>query len=391
MLATGPDLDDVANLAFAQWMPSRDPFRGAFGAAGQSGNIPDPNLMVHVSADVMRDSAHLSPVKRLLHTGSGAHAANMVKNESRTLAAFERVGLEIIAASLRITKHATDRDRLIVMPATDTRPPTVMLMTPNLKQQQDVRVISDDVDLPFHVLEKALHEVVVSKEKTPEAIALAHIKSGGSIALAETLLVSRPEIVLTRRPQMLPLCVPQPPFRIDCNGVMSTAGVLCRDADGDLGVTGAHHGVGPVGTEVMVQNTRSRVKRANIVQDIVFIPFRPEPGTWRKTVLGGVERDREPSPADQVRFDGLVNQRATRISGSDEGLLRQRATIQLKVQTPPDTDHGDSGCALVDTKTDRVLGFAFERTSYEDWPQLTDWIWAANALRSLDLVPDTGD
>jgi hypothetical protein len=56
----------------------------------------------------------------------------------------------------------------------------------------------------------------------------------------------------------------------------------------------------------------------------------------------------------------------------------------LKLQTDADTDQGDSGCALRD-ENDRVLGFAFERTAYDDYPQFTDWIWAANALRALNL------
>jgi hypothetical protein len=60
--------------------------------------------------------------------------------------------------------------------------------------------------------------------------------------------------------------------------------------------------------------------------------------------------------------------------------------VQLKVQTDPDTDEGDSGSALID-EHDRVIGFAFERTDYDDYPQFTDWIWAANALRALNLRP----
>jgi hypothetical protein len=103
--------------------------------------------------------------------------------------------------------------------------------------------------------------------------------------------------------------------------------------------------------------------------------------------LGGVREDREPAKADHVRFDGVINQnRTTRIFGSDNGLLRARPTVQLKVQTDPDTDQGDSGSALLD-EHDSVLGFAFERTDYDDYPQFTDWIWAANALRALQLVP----
>ena len=36
----------------------------------------------------------------------------------------------------------------------------------------------------------------------------------------------------------------------------------------------------------------------------------------------------------------------------------------LKLQTDPDTDQDDSGSALLDN--DKVLAFAFERTSYDE-------------------------
>ena len=67
-------------------------------------------------------------------------------------------------------------------------------------------------------------------------------------------------------------------------------------------------------------------------------------------------------------------------------LLRRRPTVQLRVQTDVATDRGDSGCALIDGD-DRVLAFAFERTGYDEYPQFADWIWAANALRALELTP----
>jgi hypothetical protein len=87
-----------------------------------------------------------------------------------------------------------------------------------------------------------------------------------------------------------------------------------------------------------------------------------------------------------VHFDGATNQnQKTRIFGTDNGVLRARPSVQLKIQTDPDTDRGDSGCALLDEQ-DRVLGFAFERTASDDHPQFTDWIWAANALRALNLT-----
>jgi S1-C subfamily serine protease len=95
-----------------------------------------------------------------------------------------------------------------------------------------------------------------------------------------------------------------------------------------------------------------------------------------------------PSEAEQVSFEGAGTgaRVSTRVKSHDAGILRKRSTIQLKVQTPADTNTGDSGSALVD-HDDCVIGFGFERTAPGDFPELTDWIWAANALDSLGLTP----
>src|SRR5438034_4607166 len=88
------------------------------------------------------------------------------------------------------------------------------------------------------------------------------------------------------------------------------------------------------------------------------------------------------------RSDGAGTKRkvTTYIKSHDAGILRNRRTLQLKVQTPADTNSGDSGSALVD-QDDRVVAFGFERTGLGEFPELTDWIWAANALSALGLTP----
>ena len=98
--------------------------------------------------------------------------------------------------------------------------------------------------------------------------------------------------------------------------------------------------------------------------------------------------NRAPSPAEPVRFDGAGSGTLiqTNVQSHDSGILRRRATVQLKVQTPASTNAGDSGCALIDSD-DYVLGFGFEQSAFGESPQLTDWIWADNALASLGLTP----
>jgi len=222
---------------------------------------------------------------------------------------------------------------------------------------------------------------------TPEGEVVREVLRGGPTALAEVFLIAQPEVVLTRRPLMTPLCVPSPHLGITSGTQTSTAGIFCRDGDGEFGVTGCFHGTGPVGTKVTVELRQSQVKRASEVQDIVFIPLGDGYNVPQLAGVAGVLEDREPARSDQVRFAGVTNPNGqTRIASTDAGLLRARPTMQLKLQTGPHTDRGDSGCALVDV-ANRVIGFAFERTAHNDFPEFTDWIWAANALRALKLVP----
>ena len=392
MASTGPGLGDVLGLALSGWQPRAAQGRSAlFGAAGERGFEADREMFSLVSPPnkPFLDASNVSvdPMYRLFSTDVGRRAASAVGNETRTLTALERLSVEIMAVTLRLTGQAGEDDRLLVLPGQQRRPPILMLMSPKLANVQQSRIVSDDLDLPFPILLKALNEAADPNEATPEGVALRQVLSGGPSALAEVFLIAQPEIVLTRRPRMIPLCVPVPHMRVECGGKVSTAGIFCHDTDGDLGVTACYHGTGPVGTDVTVDQHKSEVKHASQVQDIVFIPLDGAFTSRQMAGLGGVLEGREPAKADHVRFDGVVNQnRTTRIFGTDNGLLRARPSVQLKLQTDPDTDQGDSGSALVNEHS-MVLGFAFERTDYNDYPQFTDWIWAANALRALQLTP----
>ena len=186
---------------------------------------------------------------------------------------------------------------------------------------------------------------------------------------------------------MIPLCVPDPHLRVETATPVSTVGVLCRDLEGVLGATASFHGTGPVGTGVSVNTYKTTVKAADPIQDIVFLPLGEGFPLPRLMGSSGIRGERSPAQADKVIFEGATSGRVTtRIMSHDAGLLRRRKTVQLKVQTPPDTNVGDSGCALVDD-TGKVLAFAFERSAYGEYPELTDWIWADNAMASLGLHP----
>jgi hypothetical protein len=400
MAATGPGLNDVLEIALTDWSARAERGGSSFGAAGPPGFAPDPEMI-----DLVHNPGHLlrgfprerealyspDPFRRMFDTDVGLYAARAVGNESRTLDALRRVSVEVMAQAL-LQERAQADDRLLAIPAQDARPPVLMWMSPRVTNVRDSSLVSADVNLPFQTLYRQLETAADSDGDDPESVVLRQILRGGPAALAETFLIARPEIVLTRKPRMIPLCVVAPHLRVESGTKISTAGILVRDVRGDRGITAAFHATGPIGTRVVINGRHGTVKAQSEVQDLVFVAGDFEdPARDQIKLCGtkGVLEDREPAKADRVRFDGATNQdRWTRIFSTDTGLLRARPTIMLKLQTEPDTDAGDSGCALID-RDDRVLGFAFERTAYDDYPQFTDWIWAANALRALGLVPLT--
>jgi hypothetical protein len=390
--ARGDGLEDVIDLALDRWAP-----RSArlFGAAGPRGSYMDVDMFSLVSASQAPREAAVDPfsgpdaaLDRLFMTGVGQRAIARAPDYPSALRAIERLSIEVIAEAVRLTRQVNPEDRLLVMQGRPNTPPVLMVMSPQILNVQESRVISDEQHLPLPLLIQAANDAVSPDEITPEldAFIARLVLSSGPLELAEIFMISQPEVVRTRRPKMIRLCVPSPHIEVDFGGTISTAGVFCRDAAGRLGVTACYHGTGPVGTEVTVDLKHGSVARASEVQDIVFIPLDHGFNVPEMAGLGGVAVTREPARSAHVHFDGATNQnRTTRILSSDAGLLRPRPSIMLKLQTDPDTDQGDSGSALLD-EDDTVLGFAFERTSYDDHPQFTDWIWAANALRALELV-----
>jgi hypothetical protein len=383
---------DVLDLALEDTPPRA---LGLERLSSSSGGIwGDPDMKKYALTRTLRATgASLdSALGRMFETDLGSRLAHLIGSPERALTALERLGLETVAETLRQTGEAKDADRMILVPRGIDRPPVILLMSSRVPTHAPAQVISDLPYLPFTILRTAMANIADPAEDFPEAIALREIlystsPFGRDMSIVEVFLISQPEIVLTRRPRMIPLCVSLPHIRMEAGANISTAGVFCRDSAGDIGITGCFHGTGPEGTKVMVDLRTCQVTRANQVQDIVFIPLDDGFNVPQMAGLAGIRTHREPARADRVHFDGAVNSNQhTRILGCDNGLLRARPTVQLKVQTDPDTDCGDSGCALLD-ENDQVIGFAFERTDYDDYPQFTDWIWASNALRALELTP----
>ena len=348
-------------------------------------------MMDPVVVDPHRHQASADPYDRLFSTETGRRAADLVGNESRTLDALSALSIEILLEYLDerwafSSGPSSFGRRFLNVPGAPADVPTLLVLDPAIADVSQSRRLTEEVDLDPLGLVAAfdcLRPLLKSQSDVGPLLS-----ASSSFAAVELFWIVQPEIVLTRRPRMVPLSAPSPHVQIMRASELSSVGVFCRDAAGELGVSGCFHGTGPVGTAVTVGGVPSTVKHADAVQDIVFIPLGPAHPIPAVYGLKGPRQTRAPSEAEAVRFDGAGSQvmTITHVKSHDAGILRKRATLQLKLQTPADTNSGDSGSALVDSD-DHVVGFGFERTGIGEFPELTDWIWADNALASLGLTP----
>ncbi|HEX8254626.1 MAG TPA: hypothetical protein VF846_15895 [Thermoanaerobaculia bacterium] len=334
-----------------------------------------------------------SAYSRMFETAAGRRAVNTIGNESRTLDAISALSVEAVLYYLEERwGFASDSSafgrRFLAIAGQPHEPPTLLVLDPTLSDVSLSRRLTDEIDIEPQGLISSLQRLRRVMRHSSDTDALASIADDSFEAAIDYLWIAQPEVVLTRRPRMVPLCSPSPFVEVTCGSATSSVGVFCRDADGALGVSACFHGTGPVGTPVTVAGMPTNVKRADGLQDIVFLPLDNSFAIPRLCGKAGVRNTTAPSEAEKVSFEGAgTGARVhTRVAGHDAGILRKRRTVQLRVQTPPDTNNGDSGSALIDD-CDRVVAFAFERTGIGEYPEFTDWIWADNALAALGLTP----
>jgi len=335
------------------------------------------------------NAAYLDPYSRLFGTVTGSAAVKAVGNESKTLDALSLLSIEVLLESVLKEEWPPDSTRrFLAVPGRTTEPPVLLILDPAVSSVSQSRRLTDEFRLDPQALSIALERIRPRIQEVAGAAVAAAFKELGPEAAMELMFISQPEVVVTRRPKMVPLCAPSPHLAVHRGQELSSAGIFCRDSENTLGVTACYHGTGPIGTAVTVAGVPSAVKHADPVQDIVFIPLAPGYALPAVYASRGVRRRPAPSEAEPVTFDGAGtrSKATTHVKSHDAGILRSRKTLQLKVQTPADTNTGDSGSALVD-QDDRVVAFGFERTGFGEFPELTDWIWAANALSALGLTP----
>ncbi|QJR12108.1 hypothetical protein DSM104443_03192 [Usitatibacter rugosus] len=325
---------------------------------------------------------------RLFGTDIGKRAASAIGNESTTLDILSFLAIEVLYEylSLRFRAAPNPGVRFVTVRRRPEDPPVLTILDSRVESVADTRRITDEIPLEPAGLVVAFDELRSQIIKVEPR--LQEFEKYPAEAVIELFAIVQPEVVITRNPRMDRICAPSPFVDVRRADSLSSLGIYCKDQQGTLGGTACYHGTGPRGTSVKVGGVPRVVGADDVVQDIVFIPLEGRIAPSTRLGKGGIRSGRAPSEAEPVRFDGagsggLIK---TRVRSHDAGLLRRRTSVQLKVQTPADTNFGDSGAALVDSD-DRVVAFGFERTGLGEFPEFTDWIWADNALAALDLTP----
>ncbi len=335
------------------------------------------------------------PFTRLFTSNVGQRVYSLINNEGRSLSRVGTIAvqpllepeqLDDIIAKVVGKRPDPDCRRLVVNYGEYGARRSVLVLDPGLPMDSSPVVVPSWLFAPL--LESP------SDASMQRATALQPELAGDPALLQEAAWVARPRVVVGPAPPMEKTCVPVPPWRVECGAEKSTAGILAKDANGKLGVTTCFHATGDIGTKVQIHDDaefiEGVVSLASQPLDTCFVPVGDN---WHpKSMVGvaGVLEGRAPGKSEKHRFRGFqfAAPKVTEIIATDWGVPFPIKGRQLCIQTKADTNHGDSGAALIN-EDDRVVGFAFQRTPFRGSAtvEFADWIWAQSALAELGLSP----
>lgn len=337
-----------------------------------------------------------SPMSRMFSSKFGNEAVSRVGNEEKTLTAINHLSSELLARTLRETGQVAAEDRILlttsVSPSGGPVPVVVVLSDQDTTDGGILR--SDTLSLPHDMTKRMLFSAADSVPRdrltSPPSASFSVLERALQMDLNtdELMAISQPEVISFKRPEMIDLSAPENSQRVVRGNDTSSTGVLCTLPDGTLGVTACYHGTGDVGVELLINAHPGKVTLANPVQDLVFIALDDLNVLGPRRDVNGLreEDDLAPAQREPFTFDGIRNPHTNTLAqSSDPWLFNTDPHAQIRLQTNRDTDHGDSGSALLD-RFDKLCGFAFRMTPYGYNPGFTDWIWAPNALASLNLT-----
>jgi hypothetical protein len=213
-------------------------------------------------------------------------------------------------------------------------------------------------------------------------------------ALLEAANVQPLGVLIARAPEMISNSVPSPAIDVRCPASpeeFSSVGLLVEEVEGNaVGVTVALHaletaGCAAEGAAVSIGGRDGLVRSTDAITDSAFVALDDLDGIATTQVVGVLSGASPRISRTPSRFEGLGSgSQSTHITGWSPEIPVITRRMQLRVTTDPDTVPGDSGAALIDGD-ENVLGFAFERTGYNEFPPFASWIWADSVMRAHNL------
>jgi hypothetical protein len=206
----------------------------------------------------------------------------------------------------------------------------------------------------------------------------------------ELMRVHEVGVVIAPKPQVLNTGCPSPAWTIDTDEDRpGTAGAIVTDGDGRIGVTAALHTVSRA-SEVRVDGREGAVVTKDEATDSAFVHVPKLAPPRRRLGLGGALTRVAPAEGEEVRFDGAASgAKATTLVGWQPTILTPESSLRNnKCLTTPDTEAGDSGAGLIDSR-DHILAFASHRSVPGAVSEFSAWVWAHHTFRNhgLTLVP----
>lgn len=361
-----------------------------FGAAGGKTRSTSSETIAALSFEGAESAPFLLPsdlslpgdnaMLRMFSLPLGQRAASAIGNEDLTLERSRGLSVEIMAEAL-LREKRFPRELVQVSYGNSDTPPMFIVMNPDMDDVTETRIVTNEFDLPPIELFAAAKRLLPRLDGTTR-LALASYLAGGMDGLAQLFAICRPEVVITRKPKMETLCLPDP--LLTATGKLSgTVGIVCVDDQGVMGVTTAWHVAGNTGDTINIDGQNETVGVVSQIQDVAFVPLSgPRPVTVARKVMQGYG----PRHQGLLHFEGAVTgkDRAQLVTVSP-GLLSRDPYNRLTLQTEMKANGGDSGCALLEGN--EVVGFALRNTQPGQYPEFTEWIWADNALAALSLTP----
>lgn len=169
------------------------------------------------------------------------------------------------------------------------------------------------------------------------------------------------------------------------------AGVFAKNSEGKEGVTIARHAIKhqpliPGATKIFLKGHLGTVLSEDCSSDSCFVEIDPSLLGNHPRPMKGVLRGMFPRLQEKVSFTNQNGERTeTVISDWSLDLLDIEMGNQVKVFTPPCTNPGDSGTALIDSQ-DHVVGFAFKRSGIGKELGYSSWIWADSVFYNNHLM-----